>query len=222
MMLNTLVWLIDKALRARHEIVEYSNRPRCLFRIQVAQTTCDISLADGTSLSAGSRVIYLHLWNEHIPPFPATGPTLGWARRICRDFEKSLEELAAVVANSPALEDVTAIGGKMMFGSTEQIQLVAHFAQRFGFVHAANPAPSHSITEWAHLMGENILTSMIVISRNPAAFRADYLRRDRVPLYIHRAELLKRFGAREKAASVDQLCGELKLPSLGSGADGRK
>jgi YkoP domain len=202
MMLNALVSIIDKALRTRHDIFEYSDCPRCLFRIQVAATPHDVALADGTCLSAGSRLINLHLWNEHLPPFPAQGPTLGWARRICRDFERSLEELATFVANSPALEDVAAIGGKMMFGSTEQTQLVAHFAERYGFVHAIGPTYSRSIAERLHFLGENILISMIVISYNPSAFRADYLRRNRVPLYIRRDELLKRFGARTETASV--------------------
>ncbi|WGR93926.1 hypothetical protein MTX26_30695 [Bradyrhizobium sp. ISRA443] len=222
MILSPLVSIIDSALRAGQGIFEYSNCPRCVFRLQLAAVTCDIVLTDGTCLCAGSRLINLHLWNEHLPPFPAQGPTLGWARRMCRDFETSLEELATFVASNPALEDITAVGGKMMFGSTEQTQLVAHFAERYGFVRALDVPRSSSIAERLHLMGENILVSLIVISHNPAAFRLDRLRRDRVPVYLHRAELLKRFGVREGPASVHQPSGERKLPSFGPTADDRK
>lgn len=221
-MLNTLVSIIDGTLRATQKIFEYSDRPRCVFRIELAAAPCDITLSDGTRLSAGSRLINLHLWNEHIPPFPAHGPTIGWARRMCHDLETSLEELATFVTNDPALEDITAVGGKMMFGSTEQTGLVAHLAERYGFVRAIEPAPDHSIAERLHTLGENILVSMIVIAQNPAAFRLDLFHRDRVPVYLHRAELMRRFGAREKATPVHQPNSERKMPSLDSVADARK
>jgi hypothetical protein len=197
-MLSTLVSFIDGRLRARHEIFDFSDSPHCIFRIQVVAASCDLVLSDGTRLAAGSRLIKLHLLNEHIRPFPSRGPTLGWARGMCRDLETSLEELAAFVANNPALDEVTAIGGKMMFGSTERTELVAHFAERYGFAHVIDSAPSHSVAQWLHLMGENILISMIVMVQNPAAFRADLFRRERVPVYLHRAELMRRFGARRK------------------------
>jgi YkoP-like protein len=195
-MLNALVSMIDKTLRARQEIFEYSNCSHCVFRLQLADAERDIALLDGTRLSRGSRLLGLHIWNEHVPPFPARGPTVGWARRMCRDVELSLEELAAFVADNPALDDVAAVGGKVMFGSTEQTELVGHVAERYGFVRAVDE-PDHSIAQKLHRLGENILISMIVISHNPAAFRSDFLRRERVPVYLRRGELLKRFGTRE-------------------------
>jgi len=198
MVLNALVSIIDKTLRARQEIFEYSNCRNCIFRIQLAVAADDIALSDGTHLRAGSRLINLHLWNEHVPPFPSRGPTLAWARRMSHDLELSLEELAAFVASSPALDGVAAIGGQMMFGSTEQTELVAHVAERFGFVRAVDPPSRHSIAERLHLLGENILISMIVISHNPAAFRTDCFSRERVPVYIQRSAFVRRFGARAR------------------------
>jgi hypothetical protein len=198
-MLNALVSAIDRRLRAKQHIFEYSDGPRCMFRAGLAVAPTDIALSDGTYLPAGSRLINLHLWNEHVPPFPAQGPTLGWARKICHDFEISLEELATFVARHRALDDVAAFGGKMMFGSTEQTQLVAHFSARYGFV-AAIPEPVQTIPQRLHLVGENILISLIVLARNPAALRTDVLRRDRVSIYIRREELMRRFGARKHSA----------------------
>lgn len=201
-MLNALVSIIDKTLRARLEIFEYSDCPDCIFRVQLVTIANDIALSDGTRLPADSRLINLHLWNEHVPPFPARGPTLGWARRISRDLEISLGELAAFLASSRAVKDVTAIGATMMFGSTEQTELIAHLAERYGFVRALDPTASHSIAQRLHLVGESILISMIVLSHNPAAFRLDRFARDHVPVYLHRAELMRRFGAPNGAASA--------------------
>jgi hypothetical protein len=201
-MLDALVSIIDKTLRARLEIFEYSNCPQCIFRVQLLVTANEIALSDGTRLSAGSRLINLHLWNEHVAPFPVRGPTLGWARRMSHDLEVSLEELASFVANSPALEDVAAIAAMMAFGSTEQTQLIAHLAERYGFVRSLDTSPSHSIAQRLHQVGEDILISMIVISHNPAAFRTSRFRRDRVPVYLHRAELMRRFGSPSGNAAV--------------------
>ncbi|WP_407150602.1 YkoP family protein [Bradyrhizobium sp. ORS 86] len=222
MILTPLVSIIDSALRARQGIFEYSQCPHCLFRLQLSAVSRDIALADGTHLCAGSRLFNLHLWNEHIPPYPIQGPTLGWSRRMCRDFETSLEELAAFIVGNPALEDVTAVGGKMMFGSTEQTDRVAHVAKRYGFVHALCAPRGRSIAEGLHVIGENILVALIVVSHNPAAFRIKSLRRDRVPVYLRRAELLKRYGARAGAASAYQPSGVRKRPSFGPTADDRK
>jgi len=98
-MLNDLVSLIDRRLRAR----EYSICRHCIFRVELVAAASDIALSNGTRLSAGSHLINLHLWNEHIPPFPPEAPALGWARRMCNDLEASLDGLAAFVANNPAL-----------------------------------------------------------------------------------------------------------------------
>lgn len=201
-MLNTLVSMIDKTLRARQEIFEYSNCSHCIFRLQLTVAASDIGLSDGTHISAGSRLIDLHLWNEHVPPFPARGPTVGWARRMCRDVETSLEELAAFVAGNPALADIAAVGGKVTFGSTEQTELVGHVTERYGFVRAVDAEPDHSIAQKLHRLGENILISMIVISHNPAALRSDFLRRERVPVYLRRGELLRRFGTHENITAA--------------------
>lgn len=194
-MLNTLVSVIDKTLRARQGIFEYCDCPRCIFRVNVGTLTHETILSDDTRLCAGSRIINLHLWNEHVPPFPDQGPTIGWARRMSQDLEISLRELAAFVATHPAFDDVGAVGGKMVFGSTEQTQAVAHLAERYGFVYAVEHAANRTISQTLHSFGENILISMIVISRNPGALRADCFSRERVLVYLHRDELLRRFGA---------------------------
>jgi hypothetical protein len=196
-MLNALVSVIDKTLRARQGIFEYSHCPNCIFRAHVAAAARDIALSDGTCLAAGSRLINLHLWNEHVPPFPDRGPTLGWARRMRYDIEISLRELAAFVADDRGLADITAIGATTMFASARQAQLVAQLAARYGFVRALDTPAGRSASQALHRFGENILISMIVVSHNPAALRADCFRRDRVPVYLRRDELVRRFGGRE-------------------------
>ena len=214
-MLNALVSIIDKSLRKRDGIFEFSNSPDCIFRVQLVAITGGIALADGTKLAAGSRIILLHLWNEHVPPFPSRGPTLAWARQICHGLEISLRELATFVAERTASEDIAAVAGKMMFGSIQQTDLVAHLAARYGFVRAVDPAPGPSVAQRLHLLGENILISMIVLSHNPAALRTDCFRRNPVPVYLRRSELLERFGVHKAIAPAHQTDGDRPIPSFG-------
>jgi len=83
----------------------------------------------------------------------------------------------------------------MVFVSTEQTELVTRLAARYGFVRAVDPTPNRTLYQRLHLFGESILISMIVMSQNPGALRSDFLRRDNVPVYLHRNELMRRFGA---------------------------
>lgn len=222
-MLSALVSAIDKILRARQGIFEYSNAPHCIFRTHIAVGTGDITLADGSVISAGNRLIHLHLWNERVPPFPARGPTLGWARRMCCDLEASLQELAAFLASSPALGDVTAVVANMVFGSAQQTQVVTRLAARYGFVGAVDRARNPSLAERLHMFGENILISMIVLSHNPGALRPDSFRRNRVPVYLHRAELIRRFGNDpSQLGRLRQPRDEPPIPNVGSVGDSRR
>lgn len=185
---------IDRSLRARQGIVEYSTSPVCILRMQIVTNDRELVLTDGTVLPAGSRLIDLHLWNEQVPPFPPPGPTLGWARRMSLAFDRSLRELADYLIEHPSLDDVAAISANMGFGAPAHSDLIAKIVARYGFVRAANAISPRSLSERLHLFGENVLISMIVMSRNATALRSGTMSRDRVRAFLSRAELIRRFG----------------------------
>jgi hypothetical protein len=185
---------IDRSLRARQGIVEYSTSPVCILRMQIVTNDRELVLTDGTVLPAGSRLIDLHLWNEQVPPFPPAGPTLGWARRMSLAFDRSLRELADYLIHHPSLDDVQAIRANMGFGPPAHSDLIAKIVARYGFVRAADAISPRSLSERLHLFGENVLISMIVMSRNATALRSGTMSRDRVRAFLSRAELIRRFG----------------------------
>jgi len=83
--LEAMVAALDDRLRVRHGVIEYTNSPECLFRIQLAASNDDYVLSDGTCIRAGDRVVNLHVWNEQFPYFTGKGPTLpGGAASIRR------------------------------------------------------------------------------------------------------------------------------------------
>jgi hypothetical protein len=198
--LETMVAALDDRLRLRHGVIEYTNSPECLFRIQLASSADDYVLSDGTCVHSGERIANLHVWNEQFPCFAEKGPTLAWARRVNQAFELSLRELARFLDGRHDLDDVAAICAKMSLGPVERSAQLVRFVSRFGFERIA-AANSRSFRQQMHWFGENILISMMILARNAAALRADTLRRDRTLVFLSRRELRRRYGfAREEVA----------------------
>jgi hypothetical protein len=192
--LGTLVSALDDRLRLHYGVFEYTDRPDCVFRIQILRNDEDVVLSDGVPVRAGARIINLHVWNEQFPAFPPQGPTLAWARRLNRAFDASLRELAHFLQAEPALDDVTAICGNMTFEPSYRSAQLAHFVSRFGFEKVA-VRQSRTLGKQMQRLGENIFISMMVLARNAAALRADTLWRDRTLVFLSRRRLQDRYGA---------------------------
>jgi hypothetical protein len=190
--LERRVFGLDAWLRRRQAILEYSTEPRCLFRLKVVQAKEAVELADGTSIRPGERVVELHLWNEHVPPFEGDRPSLSWARKVDRDFELSLHELARFLAGDRDYDGIHAIRGDMALGAPERSSQLGWMAKRLGFEPVATSRP-HDFSSLLRRLGENILITLLVLAQNPGAFRTDVLRRGRTLAYISRAELMRRY-----------------------------
>ncbi|MBU6462566.1 MAG: hypothetical protein KGL35_06325 [Bradyrhizobium sp.] len=189
-MIKRVVNLIDERLRALHGITEFTNSQSCIFRMQV--TTCEhgFLLADGTPIATGSRIIVLHLWNEHVPPFPSAGPTLSWARHMSCALDNSLSELERHLSARPDLDDILFIRAEMAFATTERRNQLLALAGKYGF-EPVKPT-KQSLLRRFHRLGENILLAMLVLANNPASFRADTLRRSCTSIFASRASLRRR------------------------------
>jgi hypothetical protein len=183
---------LDSRLRLRQGVIEYTCRPDCLFRIQVVESCDDILLSDGARVRRGDRLVRLHVWNEQFPAFPAGGPTVAWARRVNRAFDISLRELAHLLDVRQDLHDITAICGNMTFAPADRSAQLARFVSRFGFEKIEIDG-SQSFRQRMHWFGENILISMIVLTHNATALRADTLWRDRTLVFLSRQALLRRY-----------------------------
>jgi hypothetical protein len=149
-------------------------------------------LRDATYVTAGARTARLHFWNEQIPPLPKEGATVAWARQMQRAIAVSLRELATYFASRPDLDDVALIWADASSATRGQSGKLARIMAHYGFETVAEPA-SLSLGKRIHRFGENILISMIVLSRNPGALRADTLWRVRVPIYLSRRSLEQTF-----------------------------
>lgn len=188
------LFAFDTKLRQHHRVVEYSANPACIFRLEIALAHRDLTLADGTDLRPDARIARLHFWNAHIPPVPPSGTTIRWARQMQWSISISLRELARFLSSSPDLCDICVICGDVPSATRRQCQQVEHIMAYYGFetIMETRRLP---LSGRLHRFGENILISLTVFAQNPAALRLDTLQRVRVPIYLSRRTLERKFGS---------------------------
>jgi len=199
--LAEIIFALDARLRRRQAVVEYSSHPSCIFRLELDRSHAQFTLRDGTRLQPGQPIARLHFWNEHIPPMPRNGATVRWARRLQKSISISLRELARYLASRRDLSDVCVICGDVPSGTRSQSGQVAHIMGYYGF-EARDDNKRLPWRERIHRFGENILISLTVFAQNPAALRLDTLMRIRVPIYLSRQTLERRFGCEDTAAEA--------------------
>ena len=184
------VYALDRWLRRRQGVYEYTANPACLFRVNRGEADQPLTLADGTRIRPGDPILNLHLWNEHMPPMPPHGPTVAWARQAHRAVDTSLRELARWITRQADHADIAALRADMRLATVAHNPQLARIAAHLGFESAAFQAETGSIRQ----LGENILIYLLVLAANPAAVRTDVLWRDHALFYLSRAALERRYG----------------------------
>ena len=195
------LFAFDTRMRQHLGVTEYSAHPACLFRLEIAQAHRRLTLADGTRLEPGQRVARLHFWNEHIPPVPTGGTTIRWARQAQRSISLSLQELAHYLSSRPDLCDISVVCGDVPSATREQCGQIKYIMAHYGF-ETIMETKHLPFAERLHRLGENILISLTVFAQNPAALRLDTLQRVRVPIYLSRGILERKFGSVNSGAGV--------------------
>ncbi len=171
--MRPLIRFIDRQLRHRMEVFEYSDRPDCLFRARILEAPEPLPVPDG-EIAAGTRVLELHFWNEHMPPLPAHGPSLGWAARGARLVKHSLQDLAGRLESDARFAGVEAIGGSNLLFTTGMGRATDRAFERMGFA-LSEPPPAGRWQE----VGEKIHACMLMWAYNQASLREARWRRMR-------------------------------------------
>jgi hypothetical protein len=136
----------------------------------------------------------LHIWNEQFPCFSAAGATLSWGRHVNRRVDVSLRELARYLAAAPDLADIRAICADTRLAGTATTAQLLRICRRYGLERGPDIGPP-SHMEWCRRLGENIFIALLVLARNAGAFRPASIWRDRVQMFLSRADLDRRYGS---------------------------
>jgi hypothetical protein len=191
------VFGVDVWLRRWRGVFEYTADPDCIFRLELVRLQEPIVLSDGTmACAAGDVIAQLHLWNEHIPAFPAEGATLQWARHMTRCIDASLRDLAWFLNSRHDLRSVKGVRGETALVSAEHTEQLLRICARYGF-RVIHHTERRSFGARLHRLGENILVALMVLARNPRALRRDCLVRSRLEVFVPRAVLDERYKAPE-------------------------
>lgn len=200
--LENAVFGLDRWLRRRQGIFEYTDDPACIFRIQRALAEGPLTLSSGAQIEPGMPILNLHLWNEHVPLMGPGGATIGWACHASRGIRTSLRQLAAYLANSPELDDIAALRAEMRLGTAKQGIQLLRLTARCGFEPAEVDQAGYWWSRSLRNVGESILIFLLGLATNPVAVGAPVLRRERKLVYLSRPALERRYGRAWNAGVV--------------------
>jgi hypothetical protein len=197
-----LVHGLDALLRRAYGVFEFCQEPDCLLRLQVGRAPRSLIL-EGQVVQAGEPVLLLHLWNEHLPRLPRSGPDLAWAKAAQRAFLRSLQAVAVYLQSQPELEHIAAVGGVTALLFTAGRDGGSRLMERLGFTVLPYRGPLGRFGEF----WENFYSWMLIWAYNPAGLRYRPLfKLRRAEIWMLKADFIRRFG-QERSASAPLSCG---------------
>ncbi|MGA2112194.1 MAG: hypothetical protein ABSG98_08610 [Anaerolineales bacterium] len=205
----------DRWLSDLEGVFLFSQDPQGLIRLRWAHVDRDIPLVEGR-VPRGTRILELHLWNDHLPPMPEEGPDLAWAAKLGRRFVGSLRRLARELRTNPAYADVPAVRGTTVLLNPADPSGGESLMVRLGF--ATRPVP-RSLWGFGDFW-ENFYSWWLMWAYNEEALRGrGMLRLRRVDIWISRERLIAMYGREPSAAEAAGLGpGEPAPPSRAKGA----
>ncbi|MCS7281740.1 MAG: hypothetical protein RMK65_02070 [Anaerolineae bacterium] len=162
--LSRLVAAIDRRMRRRLGIWEFSDDPDCILRVGLARSRWEVTLSDGTKIRCGEVIGMIHAWNERVPPMPPTGADLAWARELRRRLIRSLQLLARAVQEDPRLQGIRGFGGS---GVLRYSPAILRLLERLGI--ETYDLPSRTVRDWAEEQVGLIWTWLMRRTYNPVS-----------------------------------------------------
>lgn len=182
----------DAMLRSYYGIYEFTDDPRCVFRVALEEARAPALLSDGTRIRVGEVIGTLHFWNEHLPRYSLDGPDLAWACVMRDHLVHSLRALAGYIDSAPIWREVRALRGDAVLSSRLGAPQIRRVAQRYGFERIPMDP---TLFRRLHDLGENFILWGLTRAFNPAALTRQPFLREHHDLWITRATLQRRYGA---------------------------
>ena len=178
-----MVGWLDCYLRHRQGVIEYSDLPGCIFRLQFIDSPDNALFHDGTRVHVGDRISTAYLERTCAPRRRTRSdrgvrPAFG---SLHRHLPIGIGPVSCRAQGSGRCRAISA--GNLVLGSKARGVQIARIAVLYGFEPICSTI-SLSLSQRLHRLGENILISMLVLARNPRTLRSDTLWRDRTLTYL--------------------------------------
>jgi len=181
--MRSIIHAIDWLLRKCNGVFEFCDDPDCVFRVSIGVSKYPLRIQDG-EIPAGTKVLELHFWNEHMPPMPSDGPVIGPAVKLRRRVAFSAQRLAEAIENDPRLAGVRAVGGVTPLFTPGDNSPAEGIFHRLGFSVAPHPNPLGRFMEfweevyawllmWAFTFGNQNRRSLSGLRRSDFWISAD-------------------------------------------------
>lgn len=190
--MRALIRGLDAVQRKAQGVYEFTDDPDCVFRVQVRRTHRPLVFA-GETIAKGERVLYLHLWNEQIPHFPAEGADFGWAVGTQKLILASLGAVARHMQEEAQLAEVRVVGGVTALFSPGDGSGTERLMKRLGFIVQDSGGPLGRFAEF----WENLYATWLMWTFNPGSLRnRKVLFQRRAEIWMTADEFLRRYGSK--------------------------
>jgi hypothetical protein len=198
--MRQLIRAFDRWLSDVEGVYLFDDDPQGLLRLRWAQADRDISLGERT-VAWGTRILELHLWNDHLPPMSKEGADLAWGLKVERRFVHSLRRLALVLEANPAYAEVPALRGTTVLLDPGDPSGGESLMTRLGFT----TVPSHRSLGGFGDFWENFYAWWLMWAYNEPTLRnRDMLRLRRMQIWMSREQLLAAYGRRPSGAQASK------------------
>ncbi len=188
--LRLVIRRFDDWLSHVEGVEPFTDDAQVIMRTQTGRAAWDIPLPECT-IPINSDVLFIHLWNERIPPIPAEGPDLAWARRTQRLMLHSFKAVAQHMRENPVLYKTQAVGGVIAQISREGADGGRLMLEHLGFTIFPYHRPAGTFGEF----WENFYTWWLMWAYNPASARHHHmLDLQRNEFWMTQEKFLDRFG----------------------------
>lgn len=180
----------DRWLSDVEGVFLFSRDSQEMVRLRWARVDRDIRLREGR-VPGGTRILEIHLWNDHLPPMPKEGPDLAWALKIERGFIRSLRRLARELQTNPLYAEVPALRGTTVLLNPDDPSGGESLMVRLGFEGFPTPRSLWGFGDF----WENFYSWWLMWAYNEATLRGRGMRRlRRVDIWMSRQRLMALYG----------------------------
>ncbi len=188
--LRSIIRRFDDWLSHVEGVEPFTDDPQCIMRIQTGQIEHDIIFSNRT-IRSGSRALFLHFWNNHMPILPDGGPDLAYGLRFQRAIVHSMKLIAQHIQNEPSLDEIQIVGGITTFISREQADGGRATFQHLGFT----IFPYHRVLGAFGEFWENFYGWWLMWTYNPVSARyRKMFEMQRTEFWMTKENFLDRFG----------------------------
>ena len=188
--MRAFIRLIDAAVRRARGVFTFCEQEDCLLRLQLSRAGHELRFP-GCRVPPGVPVLELHLWNEHVPPLPPSGPDLAWATKMRRLFLHSLRAVGRQMGRDRRLVSVRAVGGVTGLLSLDGNSGGVAGFERLGFTVLPYHHPRGRFGEF----WDNLYAWWLMWAFNPVSLRSRrFSGLQRVEIWMPAEEFLSRYG----------------------------